>query len=161
MGWIWTAGKHQLVTTVKASFSETPASLCHNPEYPGWGPNVRTLSWSLRASTWSIQVFQSMVMCHPIWAQWAVYLVDPLAVCLRVRGQLLVALPCTLLVLLKYPFYYTIRSCFGKFFGMIYVLTHHLAPELDRFRFCPGFWSMLHFDRNLDIFREVLTHGYN
>ena len=65
------------------------------------------------------------------------------------------------LALLKYPFYYTIRSCFGKFFGMIYVLTRHLAPELDRFRFCPGFWSMLHFDRNLDIFGEVLTHGYN
>ena len=37
----------------------------------------------------------------------------------------------------------------------------HLAPELDRFRFCPGFWSMLHFDRKLDIFGDVLTHGYN
>ena len=30
----------------------------------------------------------------------------------------------------------------GGFFGMIHVLTRHLAPELDRFRFCPGFWSM-------------------
>ena len=66
-----------------------------------------------------------------------------------------------LLALLKYPFYYTIRSCFGKFFGMIYVLTRHLAPELDHFRFCPGFWSMLYFDRNWDIFGDVLTHGYN
>ena len=65
------------------------------------------------------------------------------------------------LALLKYPFYYMIRSCFGKFFGMIHVLTRHLAPELDRFRFCPGFWSMLHFDRKLDIFGDVLTHGYN
>jgi len=37
------------------------------------------------------------------------------------------------LALLKYPFYYTIRSCFGKFFGMIHVLTRHLAHELDRF----------------------------
>ena len=44
---------------------------------------------------------------------------------------------------------------------MIHVLTRHLAPELDRFRFCPGFWSMLHFDKNLDIFGDVLTHGYN
>ena len=59
-----------------------------------------------------------------------------------------VALDCVLLVLLKYPFYYMIRSGFGKFFGMIHVLTRHLAPELDRFRFCPRFWSMLHFDRN-------------
>ena len=66
-----------------------------------------------------------------------------------------------LLVLLKYPFYYMIRSCFGKFFGMIHVLTRHLAPELDRFRFCPEFWSMLHFDMKLDIFGDVLTHGYN
>ena len=66
-----------------------------------------------------------------------------------------------MLALLKYPFYYTIRSCFGKFFGMIHVLTRHLAPELDRFRFCPGFWSMLHFDRKLDIFGDVLMHGYN
>src|SRR6185312_8956887 len=70
-------------------------------------------------------------------------------------------MPAMVLALLKYPFYYTIRSCFGKFFGMIYVLTRHLAPELDRFRFCPGFWSMLHFDRNLGIFGDVLTHGYN
>ena len=54
-----------------------------------------------------------------------------------------------------------IRSRFGKFFGMIHVLTRHLAPKLDRFRFCPGFWSMLHFDRKLDIFGDVLTHGYN
>ena len=54
-----------------------------------------------------------------------------------------------------------IRSCFGKFFGMIHVLTRHLAPELDRFRFCPGFWSMLHFDRKLDNFGDVLTHSYN
>ena len=38
-----------------------------------------------------------------------------------------------LLVLLKYPFYYTIRRGFGNFFGMIHVLTRHLAPELDRF----------------------------
>ena len=44
-----------------------------------------------------------------------------------------------MLALLKYPFFYMIRSCFGKFFGMIHVLTRHLAPELDRFRFCPGF----------------------
>src|SRR6185295_4557155 len=65
------------------------------------------------------------------------------------------------LALLKYPFYYMIRSCFGKFFGMIHVLTRHLAPELDCFRFCPGFWSMLHFDRKLDIFGDVLTLGYN
>ena len=54
-----------------------------------------------------------------------------------------------------------IRSGFGKFFGMIHVLTRHLAPELDRFLFCPGFWSMLHFDRKLDIFGDVLTHGHN
>ena len=66
-----------------------------------------------------------------------------------------------LLALLKYPFYYTIRRGFGNFFGMIHVLTHHLAPELDRFLFCPGFWSMLHFDRKLDIFGDVLTHSYN
>ena len=38
-----------------------------------------------------------------------------------------------LLALLKYPFYYMIRSYFGKFFGVIHVLTSHLAPELDRF----------------------------
>ena len=69
---------------------------------------------------------------------------------------------CTyVLALLKCPFYYIIRSGFGNFFGMIHVLIRHLAPELDRFRFCPGFWSMLHFDRNLDIFGDVLTHGYN
>ena len=66
-----------------------------------------------------------------------------------------------MLALLKYPFYYIIRRDFGKFFGMIHVLTSHLAPELDRFQFCPGFWSMLHFDRNLNIFGDVLTHGYN
>ena len=66
-----------------------------------------------------------------------------------------------MLVLLKYPFYYMIRSCLGKFFGMIHVLTRHLAPELDCFRFCPGFWSMLHFDRKLYIFGDVLTHCYN
>ena len=66
-----------------------------------------------------------------------------------------------MLALLKYPFYYMIRSRFGKFFGMIHVLTRHLAPELDHFRFCPGFWSILHFDRNWDIFGDVLTHGYN
>jgi len=41
------------------------------------------------------------------------------------------------LALLKYPFYYTIRKGFGNIFGMIHVLTRHLAPELDRFRFCP------------------------
>ena len=41
------------------------------------------------------------------------------------------ALP--MLALLKYLFYYSIRSCFGKFFGMIHVLTRHLAPELDHF----------------------------
>ena len=64
-------------------------------------------------------------------------------------------------MLLKYPFYYMIRSRFGKFFGMIHVLTRHLAPELDRFRFCPKFWSMLHFDRKLDIFEDVLTHRYD
>ena len=61
------------------------------------------------------------------------------------------------LALLKYPFYYTIRRDFGKFFGMIHVLTRHLAPELDRFRFCPGFWSMLYFGRKLDIFGDVST----
>ena len=66
-----------------------------------------------------------------------------------------------MLALLKYPFYYMIRSGFGKFFGMIHVLTRHLAPELDRFRFCPGFWSMLYFGRKLDIFGDVLTHGHN
>ena len=65
------------------------------------------------------------------------------------------------MVLLKYPFYYIIRSGFGKFFGKIHVLTHHLAPELDRFRFCLGFWSMLHFGRKLDIFGDVLTQGHN
>ena len=65
------------------------------------------------------------------------------------------------MALLKYPFYYTIRRGFGNFFRMIHVLTRHLAPELDRFRFCPGFWSMLHFDRKLDIFGDDLTHGYN
>ena len=47
------------------------------------------------------------------------------------------------------------------FFGMIHVLTRHLAPELDRFRFCLGFWSMLHFGRKLDIFGDVSTHGHN
>ena len=36
-----------------------------------------------------------------------------------------------LLALLKYPFCYTIRRGFGKFFGMIHVLTRHLAPELS------------------------------
>ena len=66
-----------------------------------------------------------------------------------------------MLALLKYPFYYIIRSGFGNFFGMIHVLTHHLAPELDRFRFCLGFWSMLHFGRKLDIFGDVLTQGHN
>ena len=65
------------------------------------------------------------------------------------------------MALLKYPFCYTIRRGFDKFFGMIHVLTHHLAPELDRFRFCPGFWSMLYFGRKLDIFGDVLTHGHN
>ena len=65
------------------------------------------------------------------------------------------------LALLKYPFYFTIRRGFGNFFGMIHVLTRHLAPELDHFRFCPGFWSMLCFGRKLDIFRDVLTHGHN
>ena len=54
-----------------------------------------------------------------------------------------------------------IRSAFGKFFGMIHVLTRHLAPELDRFRFCLGFWSMLYFGRKLDIFGDVLTQGHN
>ena len=44
---------------------------------------------------------------------------------------------------------------------MIHVLTRHLAPELDRFRFYPGFWSMLCFGRKLDIFGDVLTHGHN
>ena len=66
-----------------------------------------------------------------------------------------------MLALLKYPFYYMIRSGFGKFFGMIHVLTRHLAPELDRFRFCLGFWSMLCFGRKFDIFGDVLTHGHN
>ena len=65
------------------------------------------------------------------------------------------------LALIKYPFYYTIRRGFGNFFGMIHVLTRHLAPELDRFLFCPGFWSMLCFRRKLDIFGDVLTHGHN
>ena len=63
--------------------------------------------------------------------------------------------------LLKYPFYYIIRSGFGNFFGIIHVLTRHLAPELDHFRFCLGFWSMLHFGRKLDIFGDVSTHGHN
>ena len=44
---------------------------------------------------------------------------------------------------------------------MIHVLTRHLAPELDRFRFCLGFWSMLHFGRKFDIFGDVLTQGHN
>ena len=44
---------------------------------------------------------------------------------------------------------------------MIHVLTCHLAPELDRFRFCLGFWSMLHFGRKFDIFGDVLTQGHN
>ena len=66
-----------------------------------------------------------------------------------------------MLALLKYPFCYTIRRGFGKFFGMIHVLTRHLAPELDHFQFCPGFWSMLCFGRKLDIFRDILTHGHN
>ena len=65
------------------------------------------------------------------------------------------------LALLKYPFYYTIRKGFGNIFGMIHVLTRHLAPELDRFRFCLGFWSMLHFGRKLDIFGDVLMQGHN
>ena len=65
------------------------------------------------------------------------------------------------MALLKYPFYYIIRRGFGNFFGMIHVLTRHLAPELDRFRFCPGFWSMLYFGRKLDIFGDVSTHGHN
>ena len=65
------------------------------------------------------------------------------------------------LALLKYPFYYTIRKGFGNFFGMIHVLTHHLAPEFNRFRFCPRFWSMLCFGRKLDIFGDVLTYGHN
>ena len=77
------------------------------------------------------------------------------------RQKSLLTLLSAMLVLLKYPFYYIIRSGFGNFFGMIHVLTRHLAPELDRFRFCLGFWSMLHFGRKLDIFRDVSTHGYN
>ena len=77
-----------------------------------------------------------------------------ISVCLRILSVVVLA-P------LKYPFYNIIRTGFGKFFGMIHVLTRHLAPELDHFRFCPGFWSMLHFDRKLDIFGDVLTHGYN
>ena len=56
--------------------------------------------------------------------------------CLRVPEE---QVPTEVLVLLKYTFYYTIRRGFGNFFGMIHVLTRHLAPELDRFRFCPGF----------------------
>ena len=63
------------------------------------------------------------------------------------------------MALLKYPFCYTIRRGFGKFFGMIHV--RHLAPELDRFRFCPGFWSMLYFGKKLNIFGDVLMHGHN
>jgi hypothetical protein len=66
-----------------------------------------------------------------------------------------------LLAHLKYPFCYTIRRGFDKFFGMIHVLTRHLAPELDHFRFCLGFWSLLHFGRKLDIFGDVLTQGHN
>ena len=66
-----------------------------------------------------------------------------------------------MLALLKYPFYYIISSGFGNFFEMIHILTRHLAPELDRFRFCLGFWSMLHFGRKLDIFGDVLTQGHN
>ena len=72
----------------------------------------------------------------------------------RFRRHIL--MPCMeLLALLKYPFCYTIWRGFGKFFGMIHVLTRHLAPELDRFQFCPGFWSMLYFGRKLDIFGDV------
>ena len=44
---------------------------------------------------------------------------------------------------------------------MIHVLTRHLAPELDRFRFRLGFWSISHFGRKLDIFGDVLTQGHN
>jgi len=74
----------------------------------------------------------------------------------RFRRHIL--MPCMeLLALLKYPFCYTIWRGFGKFFGMIHVLTRHLAPELDRFQFCPGFWSMLYFGRKLDIFGDVST----
>src|SRR6185503_16655012 len=54
-----------------------------------------------------------------------------------------------------------IRSGFDNFFGMIHVLTRHLAPELDRFLFCPAFWSILYFGRKLNIFGDVLTHGHN
>ena len=66
-----------------------------------------------------------------------------------------------MLALLKYPFYYIIRSGFGKLSGKIHVLTRHLASEIDRFRFCLGFWSMLHFGRKLDIFGDVLTQDHN
>ena len=44
---------------------------------------------------------------------------------------------------------------------MIHVLTRHLAPKFNRFQFCLGFWSMLHFVWKLDIFGDVLTQGHN
>ena len=49
------------------------------------------------------------------------------------RQKSLLTLLSAMLVLLKYPFCYTIRRGFGKFFGMIHILTRHLAPELDSF----------------------------
>ena len=48
--------------------------------------------------------------------------------CLRAKGV-------KLLALLKYPFYYMIRSCFGKFFGMIH--------EIGQFRRCFDAWLQL------------------
>jgi len=57
-----------------------------------------------------------------------------------------------MLALIKYPFYYIIRSCFGKFFGMIHVLTRHLAPELDCFRICSYILEVVHFCRFLTNF---------
>jgi len=44
-----------------------------------------------------------------------------------------------LLALLKYLFYYIIRSGFGKFFGKIHVLTRHLHPNLTVFDFVLDF----------------------
>src|SRR6185503_21313052 len=57
-----------------------------------------------------------------------------------------------MLELLKYPFCYTIRRGFGKLFGMIHVLTRHLAPELDRFRVCTYILEVLRFCRFLTNF---------
>ena len=67
-----------------------------------------------------------------------------------------------LLAILKYPFYYTIRRGFGNFFGMVHVLTRHLAPELDRFRFVLDFGACCILTGNwtfLEMFWRMVTTG--